>query len=186
MHAVNKLIFVLSLLFLASNVTADEPEASGMEMVKLAYDKMKLAVAESGKAVEECMAMERQNKLSAAVFPKLLLSEDEWITAISYLFIHAANRCNEAAYASALMTVSQLGFIVKKIVGKNLTEYLSNGAAEGDVGILFYTTSVSMFQNEVKYRKIDTKARQILEAIPELNKPFNPLAANEALGLNPD
>lgn len=225
MHVVNKVIFILCLLFMVSTVSAKEyedKEENDVAMILLAQEKMKLAILESDKKIGVCLVKEKDAALSPQDFPKLPLSNDEWKTALAYLYYQAAHRCEEAALATALMAVSQYKYIVKKIsglslaellkksgyqapkgedlldhiskkiTGKSLTEHLKNGDDQSpkgedslDVAELFYFPVDIQLKYEVKYRKIDPKARQLLEAIPALNKPFNPLVANEALGLNP-
>lgn len=192
MRVLKKVLLLLSLLSLASSVLAEEVKENSEEMITLAREKMNLAIVETGKTIEGCMDKEKNTTLSSQVFPKLPLSDNEWRIVVGYLYFRAVDRCEGAAHASALLAVSHYKYIVKKITGKRLAEFLASGSDQvpkgedqGDVAELFYGEVERYLKYEVKYRKIDSKIRQVLEGIPELNKPFNPLAASEVLGLSP-
>lgn len=189
MRAVNKLMVLFSFLSLVYPVSADDFEKNGAEMILLAHEKMRLAILESDKTIGVCLEKETKTTLLPQVLPKLPLSKDEWKTALTYLYLKAVHRCEETALATALMAMSHYKYIIKKITGKSLTEYLKKGGDQAqmregplDVAELFYFPIDFQLKYELRYKKIDPKARLVLEAIPELNQSFSLLVVLEALG----
>ena len=179
MAAVTKLTVILFLLSWTSISGADETGKNGEEITQLAYEKMNRAILEMNTKISACLKKEQDTILPSQVFPKLALSNNEWKTAVAYLSAKALTHCEENTLANALMAFSQFKFLEKKVSGKNGTRKLPNDTWEE---ICCNALAIKM-KDELKYREIDPKIRRTLENIPELNRPFNPLAALKALGL---
>lgn len=178
MAAVTKLMVVLCLLVVSTAGCASETEKKNDEVVQLVYEKMNHAILQAETKIGACLDKEQKTILPSQVFPKLPLSNDEWKSAITYLSFKALDQCQENILASALMAFSRFKVIEKKLTGKNTKdtnqyklEDLCCGALETEI------------RAEINYKKIDPKVRQTLESIPELNQPFNPIAALKGLGL---
>ena len=183
MAAVNKIIIVFFLLSATSIGCAGEIEKNGKEMVQLAYKKMIHAISEANKRVGSCMEKEKKTILPSHIFPKLPLSKNEWKSTIAYLSIKAQARCEGNALARALMAFSQFKFLEKKITGKNAPDIFPAGTYQYELEDLCCGSLETEMRAEIRYKKIDPKTRQTLENIPELNQPFNVIAAAKALGL---
>ena len=190
MAVATRTIAILGLLFVATLGCAGETDKSESEnipriysddIVQLAYAKMLRAVFEAEKTVDACLQKEKNTIIPAHVFPKLPLSDSEWKFAIAYLSAKALNHCQENVLSNAVMAFSQFKFLEKKVTGKNAVDVSPSGTYQYEVEDLCCGTVEIQIRTELKYQKIDPEIRNVLEGIPELNKPFNPVAAIKAL-----
>lgn len=152
------------------------------EIIQLAYMKANKAIADLNQKVGTCDDMGAKTVIPPQVFPVLPISDDEWRTALLYLSSRATDRCVGAAWGAAVLAFDQFKVIEKKLTGKNASDTLTSGNFQYNLEDLCCGALETQLRIELKYNKIDPAARQTLESIPELNKPFNPIATAKAMG----
>ncbi|MDH4275514.1 MAG: hypothetical protein OEW08_10780 [Gammaproteobacteria bacterium] len=147
------------------------------EIVLLAHTKMLRAIDKANLKSAICDEKRMETTVSARVLPSLPLSKRDWGVAFTYLAAKAMTRCDEDAVNKAFMAFARFKNIEKALMGDKI---LNTGFYSME--LLCCLAERGKLETELQYMKIDAKIRETLEAIPELNEPFNPILTIEAMG----
>lgn len=146
------------------------------EVVQLAYEKWTDALTELEKKVDACGNERKKTVIPPQVLPALPLSEGDWGTALTHLSSKAMNHCVGNLWGEALLAYTRFRDFEKQVTGSNAID-----TGYYNVDILCCIGEFGQMELELEYKKIDPKFRQVLESIPELSQPFNPIYTREAM-----
>ncbi|MEK6750389.1 MAG: hypothetical protein AABY83_14515 [Pseudomonadota bacterium] len=190
MVAVIKILIAFVALTLPSVNSAGEPKdntknAQGTDSSNIRNEEVVfLAHAKALRALEKlevrsavCGEKMMETKVPIRILPTLPLSKREWGTVFTHLAAKAMGRCEEDAVNKAFMAFARFKNFEKAIMGDKI---LNTGFYSME--LLCCLAERGKLETELHYMKIDGKIRETLEAIPELNEPFNPILTIEAMG----
>ena len=160
-------LFVLSLSTWAQDIEPLTDEKK--ETLAFALEHANAAIAVLEARVEECDKANRGKVLDPALFKGFSLTDQEWRYALSALHHRADARCvnKGGVHHRALIALMQFKKTEKSYTGKNATKTVYNPES------ICCNTAMFGSLNEFQYSKLASKARQRLEAIPEINEPFD-------------
>lgn len=147
------------------------------EVVELAHEKWTEALAKLEKKVDACGNERMKTVIPSQVLPALPLSDREWEMALAHLSIKATDRCEGNLWGDAVLAYTRFRDFEKQVTGGNAID-----TGYYNLELLCCMSVFGSMEIELEYKKIDSKIRQTLESIPELNQPFNPIRTREAMG----
>lgn len=162
--------------------TSSRPKSTGIaekvnnnEILEAAEKKMRQAIAVLEKKIADCDDNGRMKTiLPRHAIPAIPLSDQEWDTALTHLSTKAVDRCIGHAWSEALMAFTQFKNFEKQLTGVNVID-----TSPYTLELLCCASELGKLKTELEYQKIEPKIRQVLEGIPELAKPFNPIATRK-------
>ena len=104
--------------------------------------------------------------------PKLALSDEEWMRALIFLGMRAADLCTEDAYSHALKYFMRYQSVEEHFTQKIIDQITMPNKNIVTLHALLGGSSVGRIEGEIIYQAIDAAAREKLESLNILKHPF--------------
>ena len=160
---------ILALLMLVS--PAVSAQAPGDDIRKIAYDQAVEALHRLEDRITTCDA-KKDRKIPKTSMPKLALSDEEWMLALIFLGMRAADFCTGDAYSHALKYFMRYQFVEEHFTQQVIDQITMPDKNIVTLHALLGGNSVWKIEGEMKYQTLDAAARKKLESLKILKHPF--------------
>lgn len=177
MHPIHTSLAVLTLIAFTPSAAEIEPDSPPKNpigpLVELARKNMMDAMNAANKEGHDCLNLETATHVKPDAIKKLKLTSAEIKIALNYLRTKAEDACMSAAINATTVHILMFKTIEFEAYGRNDPEPFANSRDQFTPAEFCCGSAFLRLNSQFNYMRLSPDKRAALEAIPELQKPFN-------------
>lgn len=185
----NKRLFIGCLLSLSTFIVNAADDPTTPDLLMLAYKKAEKSYLDLEKKTALCAEQEKKNKLSKQQLIRFPLTITQWKVAVFHLSVMANTRCIGTTFLESAIAFERYFFLEKALTGVNQQpvaivwsdQQLPIQITLDKMAVTFYDRVKRELTDELKYLRLPTDIRNILETAPEFRNPFDFMAVLDTL-----